>query len=85
MNRTTPTTTAPLATGPVTPVVSQPTSTQSETAQPALGTVIKAAAVQMVFASRNSRDFITPAEVSDLEQWTGKASSFIPLWSAMLP
>ncbi|KAF8839768.1 purine and uridine phosphorylase [Paxillus ammoniavirescens] len=35
--------------------------------------LIKAAAVQMVFASRRSQDFITPQQVSELEAWSGGA------------
>ena len=35
-------------------------------------TVIKAAAAQMVFAARSSRAFISPDEVNNLENWTGK-------------
>jgi len=33
---------------------------------------IKAAAVQMVFASRLSQNFITPEQVTDLEKWCGR-------------
>ncbi|KAF9563511.1 uridine phosphorylase [Agrocybe pediades] len=35
-------------------------------------TVIKAAAIHMVFASRKSRDFITPQQVEEAEHWAGK-------------
>lgn len=34
---------------------------------------IRAAAAQMVFASRTSQDFITPEEVASVEAWTGRA------------
>lgn len=34
---------------------------------------IRAAAVQMVFASRSSQDFIIPEHVSKLEAWCGQA------------
>ncbi|TFL00369.1 purine and uridine phosphorylase [Pterulicium gracile] len=36
-------------------------------------TKIRAAAVQMIFAARQSREFISPEEVGALEGWTGKA------------
>ncbi|TFK24595.1 uridine phosphorylase [Coprinopsis marcescibilis] len=70
----------PLTTNAVKPVISKPapSTTQVEREQPALAgrdTTIKAAAIQMVFASRTSQGFITPTEVSDLEGWTGKVSS----------
>ncbi|KAH6904605.1 uridine phosphorylase [Coprinopsis sp. MPI-PUGE-AT-0042] len=35
-------------------------------------TVIRAAAAQMVFAARVSKEFISPQEVSDAERWTGE-------------
>ena len=34
---------------------------------------IRAAALQMVFASRSSQDFITPEHVNKLEAWCGQA------------
>ena len=34
---------------------------------------IRAAAAQMVFASRTSQDFISPQEVAAIEAWTGRA------------
>jgi uridine phosphorylase len=34
--------------------------------------VIKAAAVHLVFASRTSQEFITPEQVLDLEAWAGR-------------
>lgn len=34
---------------------------------------IRAAAAQMVFASRTSQDFITPEHVATIEAWTGRA------------
>ncbi|KAG6849185.1 hypothetical protein H0H93_010642 [Arthromyces matolae] len=64
----------PLTTGPVKPVTSVPPSpvlltNVSRLASP--DTVIRAAAVHMVFASRTSQDFITPDQVTELERWTG--------------
>jgi uridine phosphorylase len=67
----------PLATSPVLPDISQPSSTQD----PSLGLStsvadgltsrpqIKAAAAQIVFASRSSQDFITPEQVKETEKW----------------
>lgn len=34
---------------------------------------IRAAAAQMVFASRTSQDFISPEQVASVEAWTGRA------------
>ena len=34
--------------------------------------VIRVAAAQLVFASRTSQRFITPEQVTELENWTGK-------------
>ena len=34
---------------------------------------IRAAAAQMVFASRTSQDFITPEMVAEIEAWSGRA------------
>lgn len=71
----------PLATSAVLPDISHTASTQklasdlppttdkSSVARP----TIKAAAAQMVFASRSSQDFITPEMVLELENWTGQA------------
>lgn len=66
----------PLATGPVRPIVSRLTDESQDVAhqgRPLAGrdTVIRAAAVHLVFASRTSQDFITPEEVSTLEDWAG--------------
>ncbi|KAK7052559.1 uridine phosphorylase [Favolaschia claudopus] len=63
----------PLATGPVQPTTSDP-PTAHAVSNPLAGhdTVIRAAAAQMVFAARASRDFITPEQVSVLEEWTAK-------------
>lgn len=66
----------PLTTAPVRPVVSRPTDEYQDVATQgrplaARNTVIRAAAVHLVFASRTSQDFITPQEVSDLEEWAG--------------
>ena len=70
----------PLATCPVHPDISQPPSTQDlppdlsssvgehATSRPK----IKAAAAQMVFASRLSQDFITPEQVTELENWCAR-------------
>jgi uridine phosphorylase len=38
--------------------------------------IIRAAAAQMVFASRLSQDFVTPDQVDQLESWTGKVNIF---------
>lgn len=62
----------PLATSPVLPDISQPSS--ESTQDPSLGLStsrpqIKAAAAQMVFASRSSQDFITPEQVKETEKW----------------
>ena len=64
----------PLATGPVRPAVSKtPPAGEATLERPLAGkdTVIRAAAVHLVYASRTSQDFITPSEVSALEDWTG--------------
>ncbi|KAJ7708312.1 uridine phosphorylase [Mycena rosella] len=63
----------PLAAAPVKPTGSQ-LSTAKATPNALAGhdTIIRAAAAQMVFASRTSQDFITPDEVTILEDWTGK-------------
>ncbi|KAF5346408.1 hypothetical protein D9758_012763 [Tetrapyrgos nigripes] len=65
----------PLATGPVNPSTEDTPASQStpiaQLARP--DTSIKASAAQMVFASRTSRDFITPEQVKEMEHWTGKA------------
>ncbi|KAF7378072.1 Uridine phosphorylase [Mycena sanguinolenta] len=63
----------PLATGPVQPTTSQP-STANAVSKVLAGhdTVIRAAAAHLVFASRTSQDFITPNEVAVLEEWTAK-------------
>lgn len=37
------------------------------------GPLIRAAAVQMVFAARSSQEFITPEHVTKLEAWSGQA------------
>jgi len=67
----------PLTTDPVRPIVSAPSSpvsaTRATTVDAPDNTVIRAAAAQMVFASRVSQDFITPQHVSQLEQWSGLA------------
>ena len=71
----------PLTTGPVKPNISQPSSPLviAPTPQIALrDTVIRAAAAQMIFASRTSQDFITPEQVSELEKWTGMVGLLFP-------
>lgn len=64
----------PLTTGPVTPVIesSSPTQHLRRAPPPLPNSVIRAAATHMVFASRKSRDFITPQQVDELEHWTGQ-------------
>jgi hypothetical protein len=63
----------PLATGPVQPTTSQPSTAKVIlNALAGHNTVIRAAAAQMVFASRTSQDFITPEQVAVLEEWTAK-------------
>jgi len=70
----------PLATSPVHPDMSQPSSTQDPPPDPSLSASediasspkIKAAAAQMVFASRSSQDFITPEQVTELENWCAR-------------
>ena len=62
----------PLATAPVQPDIFQSLSTQAS--EPTgVKSKIKAAAAQMVFASRLSQDFITPEAVAELERWSGMA------------
>ncbi|KAH0826337.1 purine and uridine phosphorylase [Lanmaoa asiatica] len=71
----------PLAVGPVFPVAIsshlETTRTAMHESQPVKDILqqpsIRAAAVQMVFASRSSREFITPEHVSKLEAWCGRA------------
>lgn len=72
----------PLATGPVQPTTSQPSTTSARAIPKALAghdTVIRAAAAHLVFASRTSQDFITPSQVAVLEEWAAKVClSFLP-------
>ncbi|GLB41386.1 putative phosphorylase superfamily protein [Lyophyllum shimeji] len=66
----------PLTAGPVQPTTSVPPSPVIPPTTPPLAgheTAIRAAAAQMVFASRRSQEFITPDQVSELERWTGVA------------
>jgi uridine phosphorylase len=68
----------PLTTTPVKPIIFQPLSPSGTTFTPRIAsrdTVIRAAAAQMVFASRTSQAFITPDQVSELENWTGVVGS----------
>lgn len=71
----------PLATVPVVPASSaipSGTSEKVEVLLPSLDEdtssrpVIRAAAAQVVFASRSSQDFITPGQVNELEEWSGR-------------
>jgi len=68
----------PLTTSPVLPEMSQSPSTQPPPPDirsfedPTQKPKIRAAAAQMVFASRSSQDFITPEHVIQLEHWTGQ-------------
>jgi hypothetical protein len=64
----------PLTIGLVKPIISHPSSPSVTAPTPQIvlqDTVIRAAAAQMIFASRTSQAFITPEQVSDLERWTG--------------
>jgi len=64
----------PLTTTPVLPTVSPPLPSRPHLDGPVNSedSIIRAAAVHMVFASRTSQDFITPEQVSELETWAGK-------------
>jgi uridine phosphorylase len=71
----------PLATVPVVPAFSgipSGTSEKVEVLLPSLDQdtssrpVIRAAAAQMVFASRSSQAFISPDQVNELERWSGR-------------
>ena len=64
----------PLTTGPVNPIISQvaPTHSAHPAPQVSPNSVIWAAAVHMIFASRKSQEFITPKQVDELEKWTGQ-------------
>ncbi|KAF8154900.1 nucleoside phosphorylase domain-containing protein [Crassisporium funariophilum] len=64
----------PLTTGPVNPIISKssPTHLVHSAPQSSPNSVIRAAAAQMIFASRTSQDFITPKQVKELEHWTGQ-------------
>ncbi|KAJ7158120.1 nucleoside phosphorylase domain-containing protein [Mycena filopes] len=64
----------PLATSPVQPTASHESTAPKVAPNTLAGhdTVIRAAAAQMVFASRTSQGFITPEEVAVLEEWTAK-------------
>ncbi|KAF8996143.1 nucleoside phosphorylase domain-containing protein [Cyathus striatus] len=66
----------PPTTTPVSPSISQshPTTQEVPAAKASSSnSVIRAAAAQMVFASRTSQDFISPQQVAETEDWTGKA------------
>ncbi|KAH7908138.1 purine and uridine phosphorylase [Hygrophoropsis aurantiaca] len=74
----------PLTTRPVVPTSPSPRSAEANSTsteapgqasilhEPPEKPMIRAAAVQMVFASRSSQDFITPQEVAELEKWSGR-------------
>ncbi|KAF9451454.1 purine and uridine phosphorylase [Macrolepiota fuliginosa MF-IS2] len=66
----------PLTTTAVQPVMVGPTSATQHSYANSLvseNSIIRAAAVQMIFASRLSQDFIMPDQVAQLENWTGEA------------
>jgi len=75
----------PISTLPVSPVISLPPPPSTQAPPPSVTTSdstghemiprprIRAAAAQMVFASRTSQDFISPERVLDVEAWTGRA------------
>lgn len=78
-----PTVHSPLTTGPVQPSISQAPAATRPVYLPLVplvsrDSVIRAAAAQMVFASRTSQDFITPKQVSELEKWTGLVCAYLP-------
>ncbi|PPQ90719.1 hypothetical protein CVT25_005027 [Psilocybe cyanescens] len=65
----------PLTTGPVTPIIAQssnPTPQVPPAPLPLPNSVIRAAGIHMVFASRKSQDFITPEQVQEVEDWAGQ-------------
>jgi uridine phosphorylase len=61
---------APL-TNPIHAVVAQSKDVTPQV-ESTVGSLIRVAAVHMVFASRTSLEFITPQSVDELETWTGK-------------
>jgi len=71
----------PLSASPVFSSVAPSESSHADSSRPAprpakdtvRQSTIRAAAVQMVFASRSSQEFITPEHVSLLEAWCGQA------------
>lgn len=75
----------PISTLPVTPVISPPPQPSSQGQPPSVSESdshgdlmtprpsIRAAAAQMVFASRTSQEFITPEQVVKIEAWSGRA------------
>lgn len=72
----------PLATSPVVPALSGKSSETRERIEvldasldedtSSSRPVIRAAAAQMVFASRSSQAFITPEQVIEVEEWSGR-------------
>lgn len=76
----------PLTTGPVTPVIesSSPTHHLRGAPPPLPNSVIRAAATHMVFASRKSKDFITPQQVDELEHWTGQVNPILDILHVLL-
>jgi uridine phosphorylase len=66
----------PVATGPVSPTVESTTGGSTQSQVPEKTAVppprIRAAAAQMIFASRLSKAFIAPDEVVGLERWSSR-------------
>jgi len=69
---------------PIHAVVAQPKDITPQvrgTVGDTVGSLIRVAAVHMVFASRTSLEFITPQSVDELETWTGKVRVVCLLFS----
>jgi uridine phosphorylase len=79
----------PMATSSVSPSVAQANPAAVPQADALLqlkSTTIRAAGVHMVFASRKSRDFITPEQVNEVEAWAGQVNvSAFPFSTLLLP
>ena len=83
--RTKGTITPPVTTLPVAPSMTVPPLSSAQGQPPSVSKsnadgkpldpqpCIRAAAAQMVFASRTSQDFITPEQVAEIEAWSGRA------------
>lgn len=83
--RTKGTVTPPVTTLPVVPSMTVAPSASAQAQPPSVttasaegeplrpGPCIRAAAAQMVFASRTSQAFITPEQVTEIEAWSGRA------------